>query len=76
MADYQVPLTVLRSRRTRAATTVQHLIRGALTSPAPYTSPDGLPSWWPFQTDCIYDAVRECVRAARLVRQAEGGDEL
>lgn len=64
-------LKQLRAARTRAATTVKRIVAHMLRAEAPFVAPDGLPSWWPFWSDCLYDRVRECVRAARLVERAE-----
>ena len=58
-------LSQLRAARTRAASRVRSLVKHNVVADAPFKSSDGLPSWWPFWSDCLKDAVRDCVRAAR-----------
>jgi len=64
-------LSQLKADRTRASTRVQSLIKHNVTSEAQWTMPDGLPSWWPFWSDCLYDATRELVRKARALEVAQ-----
>lgn len=66
-------LTQLRANRTRESNRVRRLIEQLTHDPdnPQWRSPDGLPLWWPFWSDVLYDRVRETVRAARQVQAAE-----
>jgi len=55
----------LRYNRTRASNRVRSTMHWMLTEEAKWTSPDGLPSWWPFWSDALNQNVRDAVRAAR-----------
>jgi len=61
----------LRYNRTRANTRVLSLMRWMLSNEATLTDPNGLPSWWPFWSDCLRQDVRELYRAGMLLRAAE-----
>jgi hypothetical protein len=52
------------------------MIHHLLTSEAPYLQPDGLPSWWPFWSDCLVSNVRDAVRAARTLEEVESQQQL
>lgn len=73
-------LRQLRYNRTRKSNGVRASIRHLLNTPAKWNlrgelvGPDfvGLPSWWPFWSDCLKREVIEAVRAARELEAAEG----
>lgn len=60
---------LLRYNRTRASNRVRSTIEWMLKDEAKWTSPDGLPSWWPFWSDCLKSNVRETVKAARKLEE-------
>ncbi len=66
-------LRQLRYNRTRTSNRVRRHITFMQRDPAPYVQPNGLPSWWPFWSDALVDNVREAVRAARQLAEAEDG---
>jgi len=57
-------ITDCRSRRTKRSNEIREQIAYMLTAAAPYRSPDGLPSWWPFWSDSLKHNVRSLVRTA------------
>lgn len=61
----------LRYNRTRASNRVKETMQYMLTSPAQFSQPNGLPSWWPFWSDVLVNNVRDAVRAARYLAEAE-----
>ena len=72
VSDYVPSLRQLRWERTRASNRVLGTMRHMLTDEAKWTSPDGLPSWWPFWSDALKSNVREAVKAARMLSEREG----
>jgi len=70
--SHELPLRLLRYNRTRACNRAKATMGHMLTSEAKWTSSDGLPTWWPFWSDCLVKNVVTCVRAARDVAEAEG----
>jgi len=74
-ARFRAPaLRQLRYDRTRASNRARATRDWMLTEDAPHVDPDGLPSWWPFWSDCLKSNVRDAVRAARALAAAEGLD--
>lgn len=67
-----LPLFLLRRYRTASSNRVKRSIKHMLTEEAKYRMPNGLPSWWPFWSDCLVTSVRACVRNARDLANAEG----
>lgn len=67
------PITDCRSRRTKRSNEIRQMMAHMLTSEAPHRMPDGLPSWWPFWSDCLKKSVRELVHIARELEQLERG---
>jgi len=73
-------LRQLRHDRTRNSNRVRRQIHALLTNPAKWdlqgrlVEPGyvGLPSWWPFWYDCLLRDVRDLVRTARRLADAEG----
>jgi hypothetical protein len=64
-------LSLRRRRRTIASHRVRSMVEMMVTDPAPRVGPDDLPSWWPFWSDSLRNAVCAVVRAARELEEIE-----
>lgn len=64
----------LRGERTRRSNLVKREMANMLTATlVPNTTArDGMPTWWPFVSDCLKERVIETVRAARRIADYEG----
>lgn len=63
-----------RRDRTRAFTNLRSTIDLCLRQKATLIMPDGLPSWWPFWSDMVFENTVALVRAARRLAPFEGID--